>query len=103
MSTYDAQIHCSGVQKVLNDPKSFSRELKFVNEGAFFPCRSDSGLGFDFACYSYFACLVAGPRASGGWRVCPRSIALKKLCRAKTDALAGLRESLEQGMCYQPT
>jgi hypothetical protein len=27
---------------------------------------------------------------------------VENLCRTKTDALAGLRESLEQGVSYQP-
>lgn len=52
MTAYDAQIHCSGVQSVLDNAQQFSRNLKFDNGQDFFPAGSDSGLGFDFACYS---------------------------------------------------
>ena len=100
MTAYDAQIHCSGVQSVLDNPRSFSRGLKLANAGDFFPLFPDSGLGFDFGCYSYYGLggnlwARRSPQTLGTGR-------LEKLCRAKTEALAGLRESLGQGARYQP-
>jgi hypothetical protein len=59
MTAYDAQIHCSGVEPVLDNPRLFSRGLKFYKGGDFFPVLPDSGLGFDFGCF----CFHGGPRA----------------------------------------
>lgn len=56
MSTYDAQVHCSGINSVLEDESEFSRTLSFSNGGEFFPLSCDSGLGFEFGTYSYFFC-----------------------------------------------
>ncbi len=55
MTAYDAQIHCSGVKSVLDNEKSFSRTFKFCNGGEFFPLVPEVGLGFNFACFSYYA------------------------------------------------
>ncbi|PWY55050.1 hypothetical protein DGG96_13955 [Legionella qingyii] len=105
MTGYDAQIHCSGVESVLDNESSFSRTFELLNEKKLFPLQIDSGLGFDFACYSYYGV--------GGEARPARAIArgypvvgclpdrLEKLCGEKTNALAGLRESLEQGVYYQ--
>src|SRR5690606_8452103 len=64
MTTYDAQIHCSGVQSVLDNENSFARTLKFANGGEFFPLSLDRGLGFRGACYSYYRVDRCGV---GGW------------------------------------
>ncbi|HFD2380890.1 TPA: hypothetical protein ACT96X_001406 [Legionella pneumophila] len=104
MTAYDAQIHCSGVNRVLDNENSFARKLKFSNGGEFFPLQLDSGLGFTIACYSYHDSAGAEPhsgRAGAAW-LPVLWMRVEKLCGAKTDALAGLRESLEQGMVYQP-
>ncbi len=53
MTAYDAQVHCSGIQSVLETERAFSRTLKFPGGEKFFPLSVDSGLGFDFACFSY--------------------------------------------------
>lgn len=57
-----AQALCSGVQTVLDDPSKFKRTLKFYNGGDFFSGAVDSGLGFDFGCYSFYR---VGARLSG--------------------------------------
>ncbi|HAU1150629.1 TPA: hypothetical protein JBI12_01530 [Legionella pneumophila] len=104
MTAYDAQIHCSGVVWcVLNKESSFSRTFELSNDKELFPLQIDSGLGFDFACYSYYS---ARPLDSGSHNVLPSPlneywIWIEKLCGEKTDALAGLRESLKQGVYYQ--
>jgi len=94
MTAYDAQVHCSGIQ---NETK-FSRTLSLANSGEFFPLSCDSGLGFDFVVFS--RCSVGG----GESRVVAALVALvaRKLCETKTNNLDELRESLEQGMRYQP-
>ncbi|MFI4917944.1 MAG: hypothetical protein ACHP65_00145 [Legionellales bacterium] len=98
MTAYDAQMHCSGVHSVLDTPRLFRRLLKLSGGEEFFsPLLVNSGLGFDFAVFSYYSRSSAGVRWSG-WH----SASCEKLCRAKTNELAGLRESLEQGMRYQP-
>ena len=105
MTAYDAQIHCCGVQSVLENDHEFGRLLKLSDGTDFFSLAINSGLGFDFAVCSYYGGGLGVDRGDvpgleGLWGgmggIC------EKLCRAKTDALAGLRESLEQGMCYQP-
>ena len=93
MSTYDAQVHCSGVQSVLDDPARFKRSLKFSNGGEFLPPAVNSGLGFDFAACGLWP-------SAGGAGVFARDV--DRLCRAKTGALAGLRESLEPRASYHP-
>ncbi|HDV5710598.1 TPA: hypothetical protein RJD49_002309 [Legionella pneumophila] len=55
MTTYDAQVHCSGIQSVLETDRAFSRTIKFPRGEKFFPLSADSGLGFDFACFSFTA------------------------------------------------
>lgn len=65
MTAYDAQIHCSGIKSVLDKENSFHRTFKFSNFGEFFPLMPDSGLGFEFACYSYFSAIVS-PRSVAG-------------------------------------
>ena len=52
MTAYDAQVHCSGVKSVLDNENAFKRLFGFCNGGEFFPLSVDSGLGFDFGCYS---------------------------------------------------
>jgi len=107
MSAYDAQVLCSGIRNVLDDKSRFSRTLSFVNGGEFFPLSPLSGLGFDCAAR------VCWRRARGGYWVggCGRAAAalpardgwhfIEKLYKTKTDELAGLTKSLEQGMRYQ--
>lgn len=118
MTTYDAQIYCSGLDRVLDNENSFERKLGFSNGNKFFPLVDGSGLGFDFACFSYYCWLEAPIRhdsrvgylraracATSGKSYDPAGLLLRyhadELCRAKTEALAGLRESLEQGVHYQ--
>ncbi|HAU0673210.1 TPA: hypothetical protein JBG80_12150 [Legionella pneumophila] len=55
MTAYDAQIYCSGVANVLDNKKSLARTLEFFDGQTFFPLVDDSGLGFEFACFSYYA------------------------------------------------
>jgi hypothetical protein len=55
MPAYDAQIHCSGVQSVLDDSSKFKRLLKLDCGTDFFGKAINSGLGFDFGVFSYFA------------------------------------------------
>lgn len=103
MNTYDAQVHCSGVQSVLEDPAKFKRSLKFYNGGELLPPAVNSGLGFEFGVYSH----RDHGKAGSGWGAWPASLvwqlgAVERLCREKTDALAGLRESLELRAAYQP-
>jgi hypothetical protein len=64
MSSYDAQVHCAGIQSVLNDPAKFKRSFKFLNSGEFLPLAVNSGLGFEFAVYSYYG---GGKRLSVRW------------------------------------
>jgi hypothetical protein len=52
MTAYDAQIYCSGVKKVLENPVAFSRALILANDCEFFPTSISSGVGFDFGVYS---------------------------------------------------
>ena len=52
MTAYDAQVHCSGAWSVLDNENAFKRLFGFCNGGEFFPLSVDSGLGFDFGCYS---------------------------------------------------
>lgn len=104
MTAYDAQIHCSGVKKVLDNESSFARQLEFSGGEKFFPLRDNSGLGLDFACFSYASGMRGGCRVSlGGDDEAAEGCRgnLEKLCKAKTDALAQLRESLEQGVHYK--
>ncbi|CZH70768.1 TPA: hypothetical protein ACT9HO_002089 [Legionella pneumophila] len=103
MTAYDAQIYCSGVISVLYNESSFSRTFELSDDKNFFPLQIDSALGFDFACYSYYS---ARALDSGSHHVLPSPlneywIWIEKLCGEKTDALVGLRESLEQGVYYQ--
>mgnify|MGYP006921733590 CR=1 FL=1 len=102
MTAYDAQIHCSGVQGVLDNGSSFSRTFDLSNGNEFFPLLLESGLGFDFACYSYHDALEWMPIALRPVEYKDTGGIIEKLCGAKTNALVGLRESLEQGMNYQP-
>jgi hypothetical protein len=84
---------------------SFERILQFnnglTNNESFFPLKEDSGLGFDFACYS------AGLRHGGNGRpaVIPhvssverQAAGLEELCNEKTDFTLELRESLNSRM-----
>ncbi|MDP1604301.1 MAG: hypothetical protein Q8M03_13660, partial [Legionella sp.] len=71
MTAYDAQINCSGLKNVLVDESIFARIFEFSNGGNFFPLADDSGLGFDFGCYSYGPGAVGqrsrGPDVAAGW------------------------------------
>ncbi|STX55731.1 Uncharacterised protein [Legionella beliardensis] len=97
MTAYDAQIHCSGIQKVLGDEKSFARRLEFANGGAVFPLNIDSGLGFDFAIHSYYAvggedCLLA---LAACWGL-PAVTALKNYVEQKQTHLLDLESHLSK-------
>jgi hypothetical protein len=48
-----AQAHCSGLKDVIDNGYGFNRTFRFLRWGEFFPLLGDSGLGFDFGCYSF--------------------------------------------------
>ncbi len=107
MTAYDAQIHCSGIITVLDNEKSFARRLDFVDCEVFFPLDTDTGLGFDFACYSDLSACSMRSGIQECLDVIRRTTPtiespLEKLFRLKTDALAVLRDSLKEEMYYQP-
>jgi hypothetical protein len=102
MTAYDAQVHCSGIQNVLDKSQAFSRSLSLYGGGELFPLRVNSGLGFDFGVFAVrggarVGCVIVLREwvVAGGVDVC------KRLCEAKTEALIGLRESLVSGQSYQ--
>jgi hypothetical protein len=39
MTAYNAQVHCSGVQSVVDNKATFQRTFKFSNGGKLFPLR----------------------------------------------------------------
>lgn len=103
MTAYDAQVYFFGVQKVLDNEVSFSRLPKLSKDEELFLPAVYSGLGYDFALFSFYE----DGRSVGMRRTAPSDYGYgkqlaEKLCRIKADALAGLRQSLEQGMCCQP-
>jgi hypothetical protein len=49
-----AQAFCSGLSKIVDNSKSLKRTFIFDNGDKFFPLSKSSGLGFYFACYSYY-------------------------------------------------
>jgi hypothetical protein len=101
MTAYDAQVHCSGIERVLSNNSEFSRTLTFCNGGNFFPLSGDSGLGFDFAAArSGYTGKWMSKRSSWGGRV--SIYPTKRFIEKKLESLANLKESLEQGLCYQP-
>ncbi|HBC0466973.1 TPA: hypothetical protein K0O58_000523 [Legionella pneumophila] len=100
MTAYDAQIHCSGVVRCFLDKESsFSRTFELSNDKELFPLQIDSGLGFDFACYSYYS---ARPLDSGSHNVLPSPlneywIWIEKLCGEKRMHLLDLESRLSKG------
>lgn len=104
MTTFDAQVHCSGIKSVLDNGDKFVRTLSLANGGQVFPTTDFNRLGFDFALFSYFEWCSGSLAIERGFIHETALIVgiFKELCRAKTDELAGLKESLGHGVRYQP-
>ena len=90
-----AQAHCSGLETVLDKPSEFKRTFKFYYGGSFFPVSANSGLGFDFACYSYHTGASAAPRHYGVHVALPIVAHLLNNCvKQKQYSLISLGETL---------
>ncbi|MDP3268430.1 MAG: hypothetical protein Q8M40_05210 [Legionella sp.] len=97
LTAYDAQILCSGIKKVLDDETFFERKLDLYKGKVFFPLIDNSGLGYDFACISYFEGeakekSILPANVAGGWRGVIKL--LSKLDDTKTKALSELERTL---------
>lgn len=105
-----AQAYCSGLKSLEDNPKNFKRTLSLSNpsnyEGgvSFFPLLDASGIGFDFAIYSYYSLArwLAAVRHVAVVRASPPSPLSRKLCETKSNGLAELRDSLEQEPGHHP-
>jgi hypothetical protein len=99
MTAYDAQVHCSGVQSVLENNDAFSRSLAFYKGGTFFPLSVDAGLGFDFGCMpAEERCFgdLPGGGAAGVAAVRRLRAGLKNYVEQKQNHLSDLESHLRQ-------
>ncbi|STX28615.1 SidC homolog [Legionella beliardensis] len=99
VTAYDAQIHASVINNVLEDENSFRRTFK-LEGGQFFPLLADSGLGFNFACFSYSTACTWTRGGGGGGQ--PMLSALKNYIEQKQAHLRELESQLSHECTISP-